>query len=71
MEVAIQLEGGIADAGIFCIIIGKFSHWQEPYPVILLVVDKGPEVGLHCIILPFSLAVSLGVEGGRESSLDA
>ena len=71
MEAAIQLEGGIAGAGIFRIIIDEFSHRQEPCPVILLVVDKDPEVGLHCTILPFSLAISLGVEGGRESSLDA
>ena len=70
MEATIQLEGGIAGAGIFRIILGKFSHRQEPCPVILLVVDEGPEVGLHFTILPFSLAVSLGVEGGRESLLD-
>ena len=70
MEAVIQPKGHIAGAGIFRIIIGKFSHWQEPCPFILLVVDKDPEVDLHCTILPFSLAISLGVEGGRESSLD-
>ena len=71
MEATIQLEGDIAGAGIFRIIIGEFSHWQESCPVIRLLVEKGPEVGLYCIILPLSLAVSLGVEGCRESSLDA
>ena len=71
MEVAIQLEGGIAGAGIFCIIIGKFSHWQQPCPVILFIVDKSLEVGIHYIIVPFSLAISLRVEGGRESLSDA
>ena len=65
MEAAIQLEGDIADAGIFRIIIGEFSHRQELCPVIRLVVDKGPEVGLHCTILPFSLPISLELEGGR------
>ena len=71
MEAVIQLEGSIAGASIFCIIIGKFRHRQEFYPVILLIVDKGPEVNFHCTILPFSLAISLGVEDGRESSVDA
>ncbi len=70
MEAAVEFERGIAGVDIFRIIIGKFSHWQEPCPVILLVVDKGPKVGLHCAILPFSLPVSLGVKGGREPSLN-
>ena len=71
VEPAIQLERGIAGAGIFRIIIGKFTHWQEPCLVILLVIDKGPEVGINCTILLSSLAVSLGIEGGRESTLKA
>ena len=71
VEAGIQLEGGIAGAGIFRIIIGESSYRQEPCPVILLIVDKSPEIGLQCTILPFSLAVSLGVEGGREFPIDA
>ena len=71
MEASIQLEGSIAGVGIFRIIIGEFSYRQESCLGILLVVDKGPEVDLHCTILPFSQAISLGVKGDRESSLDA
>ena len=66
MEAAIQLKGSIAGVGIFRIIIGEFSHRQKPCLVILLVVDKGPEVDLHYTFVPFSLAVSLGVEGGMS-----
>ena len=64
MEVAIQLKRGIPDPGIFRIIISEISHRQEPYPVIMLVVDKGSEVDIYCTILSFSLAVNLGVKGG-------
>ena len=71
VEASIQLEGGIAGVGIFGIIIDEFSHRQESCLVILLVVDKRPEIGLHCTILPFNLAISLGVKGGRESFLDS
>ena len=71
MEAAIQLEGSIAGAGIFRITIDEFSHWQESCLVILLVVDKGPEVGFHSAVLPFCLTVCLGVESGRQSLLYA
>ena len=70
MEAAIQHEGSIAGAGICRIIIGKFSYRQKLCPVILLVFNKDLQVGLHCTILRFNLAISLGVEGGKESSLD-
>ena len=65
MEAAIQLKGGIAGADIFQIIISESSHRQDPCPVILLVIDKGPEVGFHSTVLLFCLTVRLGVESGR------
>ena len=71
VEATIQLEEGIAGVGIFCIIIGEFSYWQELCPVILRVVDKDPEIGLYCTILSFSLAVSLGVKDSKKSLFDA
>ena len=67
----IQLKGGIAGTSIFRIIIDEFSYWQELYRVIPLIVDKGSEVVLYCTILPFSLAINLGLEGGREFLLNA
>ena len=63
----VEFKGCVAGARIFCIIVGKFSHWKEPSSIILLVIDKNPEIGLYCIVLPLSLAVSLGVEGGGKS----
>ena len=71
MKTAVQLKRGMAGAGVFCTIISKFCHWEKPSPVVLLVVDTSPEIGLHCTILSFCLPVSLGVKGGRESVLDA
>lgn len=65
MEAAVQLERGVAGTGVFCILVGEFSHRQQPCPVVLLIVDEGPEIGLHCAVLPLGLAICLGVEGRR------
>ena len=70
MEDTIQLKGDIGSAGIFYIIIDKFSYQQESYLVILLIVDKSPEVSLHCTILSFSPIISLRFESDREFLLD-
>ena len=70
METAIQLEGDRVVAGIIRIISGEFSHRQEPFPVLLLIVGKDPEINRYCTILSFCLTVSLEVKGDRESLLD-
>ncbi len=64
MELAGEFEKRVVGAGIFCIIVGEFSHRQWSSPVILFVIDEDSEVGLHRTILPFGLAVGLQVEGG-------
>ena len=53
----------MAGASVLRIIIGEFSHRQEPSPVVLLIIDEDAKVGLHNTILPFSLAIGLRVEG--------
>ena len=68
---AIELERCVAGAGILGIVVSELRHGKKPCPIILLKVDKDSEVGFHCTILPFSLAVRLRMEGGRESPLDA
>lgn len=70
-EAAIQFQRGKASASVFRIIIKGFSYQQKLCSVILFVVDKYLKVELYCIVLLFGLAVSLGVEGGRESLLNA
>ena len=71
VKAAVQLKRGMAGAGVLCIIISEFRHWEKLSLVVLLIVDKSLEKGLYCTILPFCLPVSLGVKGGRESALDA
>ena len=52
---AIELKKCVANAGIFGIVVGKFRYRKKLYPIILLKVDKGLEVGFYYTILPFSL----------------
>ena len=61
---AVQLERYVTGAGVFCILIGKFSHWKEPYSVVLFKVDEGSEVGFHGAVLSLGLTVCLRVEHG-------
>ena len=55
---------------ILYIIIGKLHNWEKPSSVVLMVVDKDLEVGLHCTILLFCLPVCLGMKYGRKFLLD-
>ena len=61
----------MAGVGIFSVIVGKLRHEKKPYPIILLEVNKSPEVSFHRTILPLRLAVCLQVEGNKEFPLDA
>ena len=70
MVAAVLLERDVAGACIIYIVISKLGHWQEPCPIVLLEIDKGSKVGLYGGVLPFCLAVGLGVEGGRKLPLD-
>ena len=71
MIFAIELKTCVANISILGIIIGKLRHMQKSCPIILLKVDKDQKVGFYCTILSLSSAICLGVEGGRESLLDA
>ena len=68
---AVQLKGCVAGASVFCIIIGKFSHWKKLYPVVLFKVNKNTEVGFYCAILPLNLAISLRMENCGKSPFDS
>ena len=63
MENAVQLERSVAGAGVFHIVIGEFRHRQQPSPVVLLIVDEGPEIGLHRAVPFLCLAICPMVEG--------
>lgn len=43
----------MTSARIFCIIVSKLGYQEEPCLIILLVVDKDPDVSLYGTVLPF------------------
>ena len=59
MVSAIKLEGRMASASIFGIVMGKFRHGKKLCPIILLKVDKSLKIDFYYAILPFSLTVYL------------
>lgn len=67
----VQLKRCVADAGIFRIIIAKFSYWKKLCPVVLLKVDKSSKVSFYYFDLPLGLTVSLKMKSIRESLLNA
>lgn len=67
----VKFEKYVADAHIINIIINKLSHWGKSNLIILLIVNKNPEISFHYTVLPFNLAVSLKIEGDKELLLDS
>ena len=61
----------MTNAGILGIVVNELYYEKKPCLIILLEIDKSSEIGFHCTILPFSLAICLQVEGGGEFSLNA
>jgi len=49
------------------VVVSTFRQRKELGPVDLLVVAKGWEISFHGLVLPLGLAVSLPLEGSRES----
>lgn len=70
VETAVKFEQSIACAAVFSIMIGKLSHWQQTSLVVLFIVDKSLKISFYCTILAICLAISLRVEGNRESLLN-
>ena len=48
------------------VVVAEFGNWQQPFPVVLLVVAVCPEVLLKGGIGSFHLSVRLRVEGCAE-----
>lgn len=70
MIAIIEFKRYVASIYIFGIIINKLSYWEELNLVILLVVNKNPEISLYYTILSLNLAVNLKIEGSKELLLD-
>ncbi len=70
MIAIVKFKRLIVNVCIFCIIVSKFSYWKEFSLIILLIVDKNLEVGLHYIVLSLILVINLRVKDDKESLLD-
>lgn len=62
MIVIVQLKKYVPGTSVFCIIIGKFSHWQKPRPIILFKTYECLKMSLHSAVLCFGLAIGLWVK---------
>lgn len=60
----------MASIHIFCIPICKFCYAQKFFSVILLPINKNPEIDIHDAILPLGLAVCLRIKDSRQLSFD-
>ena len=61
----------MTNAGIFCIIISKFSYKKESSPIVLFIIDKGLEIGLYYTVLLLDLAISWKVKSSRKPLLNS
>lgn len=71
MIAAVQLKQNVISACIFCNIICKFSHWQEPCLVILFEVNKSSKKDFYSVVLLHYLAVNLKVKSGEKLLLNS
>jgi hypothetical protein len=56
------LPGGLAPPVIVC----EFREREILRPVVLLMVDKEPEIGLHPLVISFRLSIRSRVVSGRD-----
>lgn len=59
MIVTIGFEMYMTDAGVFHVVVGKFSYWKKFSLVILLAIDESAELGFNSDVLPLGLSISL------------
>lgn len=57
MIVAVELKKWMTSTYIFGVVIYKFGYKQEPCFVILLQIDKNPEVGVYNAIFSLGLTI--------------
>ena len=59
-------EGGYFCGSGLSVVVAEFGNWQQPFPVILLVLAVCPEILLEGDIGSFRLSILLWVEGCTE-----
>ena len=52
------------------VVDGEFCHWKVTVPIVLKVVNVGPEVLFHDSIEVLGLSICLWVEGSAETHID-
>src|SRR5882724_3088419 len=71
MEALVGEERGNHGCRVRCVVVCKLGQGKEVNPIVLLVVDVHPKILLQDLVHLFSLAISLGVVGGRKVGLYA
>jgi hypothetical protein len=63
-----RYEGGHSSYAALAVIICKLCKWEQASPVILLVVEEDPQVGLQGLVLSLCLPICLWMECGAQAS---
>lgn len=64
-------KGGLPHGFAFPIAMSKFCDREIGHPVILLVVDEEPQIGLYPLVVMLRLPIRLGVVGHGDVLLNA
>jgi len=59
-------EGGYFCGSGLCVVVAEFGNWQQPFPVVLLVIAVCPQILLEGGIGSFRLSIRLWVAGCAE-----
>lgn len=60
----------MANAGIFSVVIYKFSYWQESGPIVSLEIDIYLKIRFYYTFQVYDLAISLKVKSDKKPPLD-
>lgn len=70
MVIAIQFKRNIASAGIFSVVIYKFSYWQESSPIVSLEIDIYLKIRFYHTLQIYGLAINLKVKSNKKPLFD-
>ena len=67
----IQEEWSVISGRLVGVINGKLAERQQIVPIVLTMIDEGPQSVFHNPINPFSKAIGLWMIGGAETKLSS
>ena len=67
----IQEEWSVINGRLAGVINGKLAERQQIVPIVLMMIDEGPQSVFYHPINPFSKAIGLWMIGGAETKLSS